>query len=125
MKKKAINIEFLSSAGPYSHIVQAGDFLFLSGQLPIDIRNNIAEKGDIKKATAICLDNVKKTLEHRDSSMDKVVKVTVFLTDMAWFNDMNEVYKQYFKSEFPARTCIAAKAIPGGFPIEIEAIAIK
>ncbi len=125
MKKKAINVDFLSSAGPYSHIVQAGDFLFLSGQLPIDIRNNIAEKGDIKKATAICLDNIKKTLEHMGSSMDKVVKVTVFLTEMAWFNDMNEVYKQYFKSEFPARTCIAVKAIPGGFPIEIEAIAIK
>ena len=125
MKKRAINVDFLSSAGPYSHIVQAGDFLFLSGQLLTDIRNNIAEKADIKKATTICLSNIKKTLEHEGSSIDKVVKVTVFLTDMAWFNDMNETYKEYFKSEYPARTCVAAKDIPGGFPIEIEAVALK
>jgi len=125
MKKRAMNVDFLPSAGPYSHIVRAGDLIFLSGQLPINNRQNIAEKDDIKKATAICLDNIKMALEYEDSSMDKVVKVTVFLTDMAYFNDMNEVYKKYFTSDYPARTCIAAKAIPGGFPVEIEAIALK
>jgi len=115
----------LISCPAQAHILILSRREISSSSPVIDIRNNIAEKGDIKKATAICLDNIKKTLEHMGSSMDKVVKVTVFLTEMAWFNDMNEVYKQYFKSEFPARTCIAVKAIPGGFPIEIEAIAIK
>lgn len=125
MEKKAIKLDFLSAAGPYSHIVQAGDFYFFSGQLPIDIEKNVREMNDVKKATEICLGNIKRSLEHIGSSMDKVVKTMVFLRDMSSFNDMNEVYKAFFPENPPARTCVAVKTIPGDFPIEIEVVAIK
>ena len=125
MEKKAIQVEFLSKAGPYSPVVQAGDFYFFSGQLPIDLEKNIREMDDIRKATGICLNNIRRTLESLGSNMGKVVKVTVFLRDMSYFNDMNEVYKEYFPADFPARTCIAVKTIPGDFPIEVEVVALR
>lgn len=125
MEKKAMKLDFLSAAGPYSHIVEAGDFLFFSGQLPIDIGNNIREMNDVKKATEICLGNIKRSLEHVGSNMNKVVKTTVFLRDMATFNDMNEVFKVWFPTDPPARSCVAVKTIPGDFPIEIEVVALK
>jgi len=125
MEKKAMKLDFLSAAGTYSHIVEAGDFLYLSGQLPVDIQKNIREMDDVKKATGICLGNIKRALEHVGSNMNKVVKTTVFLRDMATFNDMNEVFKEWFAVDPPARSCVAVKTIPGDFPIEIEVVALK
>jgi len=125
MEKNAIQIEFLSKGGPYSPVVEAGDFYFFSGQLPIDIGNNIREMDDIKKATGICLNNIKRTLDSLGSNLGRVVKVTIYLRDMSYFNDMNEVYKEFFPSDFPARTCIAVKTIPGDFPIEVEVVALR
>lgn len=125
MDKKAIKLDFLSSAGPYSHIVEAGGFHFLSGMLPVDMEKDIRETQDIKKATEICLGNIQKSLKSVGSSMDKVVKISVFLADTSYFNDMNEVYKTFFPSNQPARTCVVVKGIPGDFPIEIEVIAVK
>jgi 2-iminobutanoate/2-iminopropanoate deaminase len=125
MEKKAMKLDFLSAAGPYSHIVEAGDFYFLSGQLPVDIEKNIREMDDVKKATGVCLGNIKRALETVGSNMNKVVKTTVFLRDMGAFNDMNEVFKVYFPSDPPARTCVAVKTIPGDFPIEIEVVALR
>jgi len=125
MEKKAVQVDFLSKAGPYSHIVEAGEFCFLSGMLPVDPGKNIREMDDIKKATGVCLDNIKRLLEHTGSNLGKVVKVTVFLREMSYFNDMNDVYKAYFPENPPARTCVAVKTIPGGFPIEIEVVALR
>jgi 2-iminobutanoate/2-iminopropanoate deaminase len=125
MKKKTYELSFLSKGGPYSHVVEAGDLYFLSGMLPVDHETGVEIKDDIKKATELCLRNIQRALEHVGSNMGNVVKVTVFLQDMAYFNDMNTVYKTFFPEEPPARTCVAVKAVPGNFPLEIEVIAFK
>lgn len=125
MKKKVHNVETLIKGGPYSHVVEAGDFLFVSGIVPIDLERQLMITDDIKKATEVVLNNAKRVLESVGSSLDKVVKATVFLRDMADFNSMNEVYRTFFPENPPARSCVAVKAVPGNFPLEIEVIAIK
>jgi 2-iminobutanoate/2-iminopropanoate deaminase len=125
LKKKAINTDFLIKAGPYSHIVEAGDFLFLSGIDPMDLAKGLIVADDIEKATEIVMENMKMSLESVGSSMDKVVKVTVFMRDMADFNKLNAVYARYFAQDPPARTCVAVKEVPGNFPLKVEAIALK
>ena len=125
MEKKTYLIDGLPSGGPYSHVVEASGFLFISGILPANPGKGIEEKTDIKKATTIIFENIKTALESVGSSLDKVVKTTVFLCDMNDFGAMNEIYKSYFTANQPARSCIAVKALPGGYPVEIEAIAIK
>ena len=125
MDKKVHDFDFLIKGGPYSHIIEANGFLFVSGQSPMDIEKNILIFDDIKKATELTLNNIKRMLEAAGSGMSKVVKATVYLKDMADFNAMNEVYKTFFVANPPARTCIAAKEVPGNFQVEIEVIAIK
>jgi 2-iminobutanoate/2-iminopropanoate deaminase len=125
MDKKAHNFEFLIRGGPYSNAIEANGFLFLSGMTPIDIEKGIMITDDVKKGTELALSNIKRALEAMGSHMDKVVKSTVYLRDMADFNAMNEVYKTFFPGDPPARTCIAVKEIPGNAPVEIEVIAIK
>jgi len=125
MEKKAYDFGFLITGGPYSHIVEANGFLFVSGQSPIDIENKVLIFDDVTKATELTLNNIKRMLEAAGSNMSKVVKATVYLKDMADFNAMNEVYRTFFVDNPPARTCIAAKEVPGNFQVEIEVIAIK
>jgi 2-iminobutanoate/2-iminopropanoate deaminase len=125
LEKKAINSEFLLKAGPYSHIVEAGGFLFLSGIDPIDLEKILIFTDDIARATEIVLENMKRSLEYAGSSLAKVVKVTVFMRDMADFNKLNEVYARYFQVDPPARTCVAVKEVPGNFPLKVECVAIK
>ncbi len=112
-------------AGAYSHIVEAGGFLFLSGIDPMDMQKGLIVTDDIEKATVIVMDNMKKALESVGSSMEKVVKVTIFMRDMADFTKLNEVYARYFTKDFPARTCVAVKEVPGNFQLKVDAIAIK
>ena len=125
MEKKVHDVDTLIKGGPYSHVVEAGGFLFVSGMVPIDIQKKLMITDDIKKATELVLSNVKVALEYAGSSLDKVVKATVFLRDMADFNSMNEIYKTFWPESPPARTCVAVKEVPGNFPVEIEVIAIK
>jgi 2-iminobutanoate/2-iminopropanoate deaminase len=125
MKKRVHDVDVLTKAGPYSHVVEAGGFLFVSGIVPVDRETNLRITDDIKAATELVLNNVKKTLESVGSSLDKIVKATVFLRDMTDFKDMNEVYLAFFPKEPPARSCVAVKEVPGNFPVEIEVIAIK
>ena len=125
MGKKVHDFDFLVKGAPYSHIVEANGFLFVSGMLPIDIERNVMIKDDIKKATEQALGNVKRALTAADSSMEKVVKATVYLRDMADFNAMNEVYRSFFPSRPPARTCVAVREIPSNAPVEIDIIALK
>jgi 2-iminobutanoate/2-iminopropanoate deaminase len=125
MEKKAINVEFLLKAGPYSHVIEAGGFLFLTGIDPIDLEKGLIVTDDIVRATEIVMENMKRTLEAAGSSMEKVVKVTVFMRDMADFNKLNEVYAKYFPVDPPARTCVAVKEVPGKFPLKVECTALK
>ncbi len=125
MERKVHDVDVLIKSGPYSHVVEAGGFLFVSGIVPIDLEKQLMITDDIKKATELVLNNIKKVLESVGSSLDKVAKVTVFLRDMADFNSMNEVYRTFFPENPPARSCVAVKEVPGNFPLEIEVIAIK
>ena len=118
-------MDTLIKGGPYSHIVKAGDFLFVSGMVSIDHESNLMITDDIRAATELALNNVKKALESAGSGLDKVVKVTVFLRDTADFSSMNEVYGTFFPKSPPARSCVVVKEIPGNFPVEIEVIAIR
>ena len=125
MDKKTTNTDFMIQAGPYSHIVEAGSFIFLSGIDPMDIQKGLIVTDDIEKATEIVMENMKKALESVGSSLEKVVKVTIFMRDMADFNKLNGVYARYFARDFPARTCVAVKEVPGNFQLKLDAIAIK
>lgn len=124
MEKKTFVIPGLPAAGPYSHVVRAGDLLFVSGMLPIDLSNDLKIVDDIHQATTVTFANIEKALVHCGSSLEDVVKVTIFLQDMEDFAGMNEAYREVFTTTQPARSCVAVKQIPGGFPIEIEVIAL-
>lgn len=125
MEKTVHDFDFLSKAGPYSHIIEANGFYFASGMLPIDTEKGIMITDDVGKGTEQALNNIKRALEHIGCGMDKVVKATVYLRELADFKAMNEVYKTFFPVNPPARTCIAVKEIPGSSPVEIEVIALK
>jgi len=93
MEKKTMDVDWLPKGGPYSHAVEAGDFIFVSGMVPMDARKNIVIMDDIKAATRLVLDNIKNLLIACGSNLDRAVKTTVFLRDMNDFEAMNEVRK--------------------------------
>ena len=125
MKKKVIQTEKAPKAiGPYSQAIQAGNFLFLSGQIPIDPKTGELVKGDIRKQTQQVLENIKGILESQGLGMENVVKVTIFLKDIGNFNQVNEVYATYFPSSPPARSTVEVAKLPRDADIEIEALAI-
>jgi 2-iminobutanoate/2-iminopropanoate deaminase len=125
MEKKAIDVDFLIKGGAYSHMIEAGGFLFITGMDPMDIEKGLIIMDDIDKATELVLENMKRLLESVGSSMARVVKVTIFLKDMADFQKLNAVYARYFPENPPARTCVAVKEVPGNFQLKVEAIAIR
>ncbi|SFD46728.1 endoribonuclease L-PSP [Bacillus sp. 491mf] len=108
--------------GPYSQAMKAGNFIFTSGQLPIDPKNGEMPE-TIKEQTILSLENVKAILEEAGSDLSKVVKTTVFLKDMNHFAQMNEVYTTYFTENFPARSAIQIARLPKDALVEIEVIA--
>ncbi len=125
MKKEIISTEKAPAAiGPYSQGIRVGDFIYTSGQLPIDMKTAELVTDDIKKATKASLDNVKNILEKAGSSMEKVIKTTVFLKDIGDFAAMNEVYGSYFPEEAPARSCVQVAKLPKDAPVEVEVIAL-
>ena len=110
--------------GPYSHGVRVGDLLFCSGQIPLDPTNPSAPiTGDIRAQTGRVLENIKIILDDQGLSFRHVAKSTVFLTNLADFAPMNEVYGRYFTADFPARSTVQVAALPRGAAIEIEVIA--
>lgn len=108
--------------GPYSQGVKLGDLVFVSGQLPIDPATGIMAEG-ISEQTRQSLQNVKAILEEAGVSLEKVVKTTVFLKDMNEFAGMNEVYKEFFKGDYPARSTVQVARLPKDASVEIEVIA--
>ncbi|WP_162428623.1 RidA family protein [Pontibacter pudoricolor] len=123
MSRKAFTAEGAVSVGPYSHAVQTGDLLYLSGQTPIEATTGKLVDGDIAAQTRQCFINLFAVLKAAGLTPDNVVKVNVFLTDMADFGAMNEVYKTQFTQPYPARTTIGVASLPLGAQVEIEMIA--
>ncbi len=112
-----------AAVGPYNHAVRVGDLLFCAGQIPIQPADGTLVTGDIKVQTERVLENVKAILDDQKLTFAHVVKSTVFLTDLANFAGMNEVYARYFTENFPARSTIQVAGLPKGASVEIEVIA--
>jgi len=109
--------------GPYSQALQAGDFLFLSGQIPLDPTTGQVVEGGIAEQTHQVLKNIGAVLSAAGSSYAQVVKTTVFLQDMADFAAMNEIYGGYFSAPAPARSTIQAAGLPRAVRVEIDCVA--
>ena len=115
-----------AAIGPYSQAIDSGaGIVFVSGQLPIDPATGAFPEGGVKEQTRQSLTNAKAILEAAGLSFANVVKTTVFLADMGDFGAMNEVYAEFFKAPFPARSAVAVKTLPKGALVEIECIAAK
>jgi len=112
-----------AAIGPYSQAVRSGKLLFTAGQTSVDPATGKIVPGGPAAEAAQCLKNIRAILQAAGMDMQNVVKVTVFLTDMAHFASVNEVYAKAFSAPFPARSCVAVKALPLGCLVEIEAIA--
>lgn len=112
-----------AAVGPYNHAVRVGDLLFCSGQIPLDPISGQLVEGDIRDQTGQVLENIRSILVAQGLSFSQVVKSTVFLTNLADFTLMNEVYANYFRSDFPARSTVQVAALPRGASVEIEVIA--
>ena len=125
MKNVIVTEKSPKAIGTYSQGIDAGSFVFTSGQLPVDMAVNALEKDDIKKAAKNSLENCKAILEQAGLSLKDVVKTTVFMVDLSEFAAMNEVYASYFPENPPARSGIQVAALPLGAKIEIELIAAK
>jgi 2-iminobutanoate/2-iminopropanoate deaminase len=125
MRKEIISTDkaFVSKS-PLSQAVKVGNFLFVSGQVPVDSKTMKVVAEDFASQARFVLESVKAILLAAGSSLDEAVKITVFLTDMSRFQEMNEIYKEYFRESPPARTCIGVKELPRNSQIEIEAIAL-
>ncbi|HOC54487.1 MAG TPA: RidA family protein [Verrucomicrobiota bacterium] len=111
------------AVGPYNHAVRVGDLLFCAGQIPIDPATGNLVSGGIQAQTDRVLQNVKAILDDQGLSFAHVVKSTVFLTNLADFAGMNEVYAKSFTADFPARSTIQVAALPKGASVEIEVVA--
>jgi len=113
-----------AAIGPYSQAIKAGGFVFASGQIPTDPQTGQFVPGGIAEQTEQVLKNLSAVLEAAGSSLDLVVKTTVFLADMKEFSGMNEVYATFFSSPPPARATVAAAGLPRDARVEIEAVAL-
>ncbi|UCH60860.1 MAG: RidA family protein [Anaerolineales bacterium] len=125
MEKKVIKSSKAPKAlGPYSVANRAGNFIFCAGQLGLDPDTGNLVSGGVEAETNQALMNLTNVLEEAGSSMEKVVKTTVFLRDMDDFSKMNAVYAQYFAADFPARSTVQVAALPKNAAVEIELIAV-
>ena len=124
MKKEIIKTDKAPAAiGPYEQAIRFGNLLFTSGQIPIDPKTSEIVKGDIKKQSQRVFENLKGILETSSSSLERVIKVTVYLKDLKDFNDMNRIYEEYFGKSKPARSCVEVSNLPKGVAIEVDLIA--
>jgi 2-iminobutanoate/2-iminopropanoate deaminase len=124
MKKIISTSEAPAAIGPYSQAVRSGNFLFCSGQIPLDPKSGQIVSGDIATETRRVLDNIGAVLKAEGLAFQNIVKTTIFLTDLGDFQTVNEVYGSYFKQQHPARSTVQVAALPKGAKVEIEAIAL-
>ena len=124
MKKIISTSEAPAAIGPYSQAVRSGNFLFCSGQIPLDPKSGQIVSGDIATQTRRVLDNVEAVLKAEGLTFENIVKTTIFLTDLGDFQTVNEIYGSYFKQQPPARSTVQVSALPKGAKVEIEVIAV-
>lgn len=110
---------------PFSQATAFGDLVFVSGQVSFDPQKEQLVKGGFEEQVRLTLNNLKVILEGAGSSLEDVLKVTVFLTDMSNFGKLNEIYRSYFNGNFPARSCVQVAALAEGLLVEIECIACR
>ena len=108
--------------GPYSQAIIYKDMIYLSGQGAVDPSTNQLMTGTIENEAALALENIKIIMESAGSSLDKVLQVSVYLTDIRDYARFNEVYRNYFNDPLPARTCVEVRKLPFGLRIEIDAV---
>ena len=125
MTRTAITAPGATNVGPYSHAIETGNLVYLSGQTPLDPATGQLASGDIASQTERCFANLFSVLEAAGLTSDNVVKVNVFLTDMNDFAAMNNIYAKHFSQPYPARTTIGVASLPLGARIEIEMIASR
>ncbi|SMN19942.1 similar to Saccharomyces cerevisiae YIL051C MMF1 Mitochondrial protein required for transamination of isoleucine but not of valine or leucine [Maudiozyma saulgeensis] len=111
-------------AAPYSHAMKAGDFIYLSGQVALTPDNKQLGGPIGQRATQI-FENIKTVLADCNSSLERIVKVNIFLTDINDFAEFNKVYGSYFNTHKPARSCVAVAALPLGETVEVEVVAVE
>jgi len=108
--------------GPYSQGIISGNLIFVSGQIPLDAKGELVSN-DIQEQTRQCLENISHILKEAGSSLAKVVKATIYITDMEDFPRVNEVYAGFFTEPYPARSCVEVSRLPRDVKVEIEVIA--
>lgn len=113
-----------AAIGPYSQAIRCGGFVFISGQIPLDPASGQVVTGGIAIQTERVLESLRAILEASGSGLGRVVKTTVFLTDLGGFGEVNEVYARFFPEAPPARSTVQVAALPRGVGIEIEAVAL-
>lgn len=109
--------------GPYCSAVAAGDMIFISGNAGFDKNQRLVGGGDVKEETRQALENIKMLLEDNDACLDDIVRTTVYLSDVALWNDFNEAYAPFFREPYPARTCVGCQL--NGFLVELECTAVR
>ena len=124
MRERVQTDQAPAAIGPYSQAIRAGGFVFVSGQIPIDPATGEFVSGGVAEQTRQVFKNLSAVLEAAGSSLDKIVKTTVFLQDMKDFGQMNEVYATFFSEAPPARATVAAAGLPRDARVEIEAVAL-
>ena len=125
MKKVISTANAPQAIGPYSQAIEAGGFVFVSGQIPLIPATGELVEGSVEVQTARVLENLKAILEAADSSLESVVKTTVYITNMDDFAKVNGIYGQYFQENPPARVCVEVSRLPKGALVEIDVIATR
>jgi 2-iminobutanoate/2-iminopropanoate deaminase len=123
MMKKVHTNEAPAAIGPYSQGIVTGNLFFSSGQIPLT-KDGVLVEGDVKEQTHQVFRNLEAVLKEAGSSLDNVVKATVFIKDMNEFTDVNEVYGTYFSEHKPARSCVEVARLPKDVKVEIEVISL-
>ena len=125
MKEKIYTASAPNPVGPYSQAIRAGGFIFAAGQIPLNPSTKELVRGSVEEQTRQVLENLSNVLSAAGSSMDKVVKTTVFLSNLRDFEAMNAVYATFFGDPAPARSTVQAAALPKGVDVEIDVIALE
>ncbi len=125
MKQEIFTDRAPKPIGPYSQAIKVGDFLFISGQIAIDPVSGLFEAGDISIQTTMVIENIKKILQEASFTFDDVIKTTIYLKNMEDFPTVNNIYAEYVKKPYPARSTVEVSNLPKGALVEIDVIAYK